>query len=241
MFTIPTMPKNEALPAIPSGAPVLYYEPPEKGVNYWTSDDLFSDAELKAISNRGFNQTKWHLGLPHRPEKWPGMRANKALKKNELERLEQWVMAQTGAKRLWHVQPAGGNAKAKVDTNVIQLVGKSESGPLPHTDSRSLCRYAAVIYLSPDPKPGCGTSFYRLRYPNGAAGGNIVTGSANTLVDALNMRKLPPQAWYEEMQVENKLGRVLLYKSNMVHSATGYFGDEKRDKRMTALFFWMAE
>jgi hypothetical protein len=32
----------------------------------------------------------------------------------------------------------------------------------------------------------------------------------------------------------------LLYRANLVHSASGYFGFEQRDKRLTAVFFWMA-
>ena len=233
-----TIPTDESLPDIPMGVPTLKYEAPTLGVNYWVEDNLFTPAQLKVISNRGFNQKKWRMGLPYTAEKWPGMRANKALKADELQHLEQWVKEQTGSSKLWVEQPEG---KPRLDSNVIQLIGKSESGPLPHTDSISLCRYAAVIYLSPEPKSNSGTAFYRLRYPNGAAGGNMVTPPANNLRDALNVKNLPPDAWYEDCVVENKFGRVLLYKSNMVHSATGYFGKEKRDKRMTALFFWLAE
>ena len=33
----------------------------------------------------------------------------------------------------------------------------------------------------------------------------------------------------------------LTYKSDMVHSVAGYFGREHRERRMTALFFWMSK
>jgi len=190
------------------------------------------------VANRCFNATNWKKGHPYTKEKWPGMRTKKALKAPELAKLEDYVKSVTGASNLWLPETAPG---ITLDSNVAQLVGKSESGPLPHTDSLNLCRLAAVIYLSPQPDPAAGTSFYRLRYPNGAAGGNIVTAPHINLRDALNVQSLPPQAWYEELQVENRFNRLLLYKSNLVHSASGYFGQDKRDKRLTALFFWMAD
>jgi hypothetical protein len=51
---------------------------------------------------------------------------------------------------------------------------------------------------------------------------------------------LPLEAWQEETRVENKFNRMLLYRANMVHSASNYFGFDHADKRMTAVFFWMA-
>ena len=116
----------------------------------------------------------------------------------------------------------------------------AESGPRPHTDSRALCRYAAVIYLTPQPEADAGTSFYRLRYPNGALGGNICSPPHANLREALGVKGLPLEAWQEETRVENKFNRMLLYRANMVHSASSYFGFEHADKRMTAVFFWMA-
>lgn len=51
---------------------------------------------------------------------------------------------------------------------------------------------------------------------------------------------LLPQAWHEELRVENRFNRMLLYRANLVHSASSYFGCDHADKRMTAVFFWMA-
>jgi len=224
------------LPDIPHGMPLLHYEKPALGLNYWLLDEALPNA--LDVSKRCFNSGSWKLGYPHTSEKWPGMRSKKALKKDELEKVEAWVKSVTGAKRLWTPELSGGN---KVDCNVAQLVGKNESGALPHTDSRNLCHLAAVIYLSPKPDPKAGTTFYRLRYPNGAAGGNIVLEPHINLKDALKVQRLPPEAWYEDVQIDNKFNRMLLYKANLVHSATAYFGQDKRDRRLTALFFWMAE
>lgn len=224
------------LPTIPPTAPRLPYEAPELGRNYWVRDGILPNAE--AIATRCLAHDQWLLGYPHRPEKWPGMRFHGALMPDELAGVEDWVKSVTGAQRLWvEKSPNGGT----LDFNVAQLVGDGESMPRPHTDSRALCRYAAVIYLSPQPAADSGTSFCRLRYPNGALGGNQVAAPHHNLVDALNVRSLPPQAWYEDARVDNVFNRILLYKANMVHTATRYFGHDKHDKRLTAVFFWMAD
>ena len=85
------------------------------------------------------------------------MRAADALVPEELERLEAWVKEKTGASRLWQEQTAEGT---KLNHNCVQLVGEKDSGPRPHTDSLRLCRYAAVLYLTPDAPREAGTSFY---------------------------------------------------------------------------------
>ena len=81
----------------------------------------------------------------------------------------------------------------------------------------------------------------RLRYANGALGGNVCPPPHDNLVQALRVKGLPPGAWVEEMRVENVFNRIVLYKAALVHSATGYFGQAMVDKRLTVAFFWMAE
>jgi hypothetical protein len=111
------------------------------------------------------------------------------------------------------VQPPGG---LRLDSNVAQLVGKMKACRIRIPTASHLCRYAAVIYLSKNPSPDSGTSFCRLRYPNDAIGGNIVTDPHKNLVDALKVRALPMQAWYEDMRVQNVFNRMILYKANLV-------------------------
>ncbi|MDK2123693.1 DUF6445 family protein [Parachitinimonas caeni] len=224
------------LPPIPAVAPKLPYEPPRLGQNFWILENALPNPQ--EVVERCFNHDRWEYGLPYRPEKWPGWRFHDVLTPEELGGLEEWVKQVTGSRRLW-VEQAG--VGARVDCNVAQLVGGKDSGPRPHTDSRDLCRYAAVIYLHPDPPADSGTSFYRLRYPNGAIGGNLVPAPYRNLVDALGVSKLPPQAWHEELRIKNVFNRLLLYKANLVHSATAYFGEAERERRLTTVFFWMAE
>lgn len=233
---IPLPSDLNALPAIHPNAPKLPYEKLEHGVNYWIIDNVLPNAE--EVSARCFNRDKWEYGSPYQPESWPGMRFHGALLPDELAHIEATAKKLVGKDKLWTEQPPGG---LRLDCNVAQLVGAKETTPHPHTDSRKLCRYACVIYLSPNPPPSSGTSFCRLRYPNGAIGGNIVLAPHNNLVDALNVKALPIEAWYEDMRVENVFNRMILYKANLVHCATGYFGETLKDKRLTTVFFWMAE
>jgi hypothetical protein len=215
--------------------PSLTYRKPQLGRDYWINDSILPDP--LAVAQRCYAHTAWELGAPHRPEAWPGMRAAGALLPEELALVEAWVKQVTGARKLWlEATPEG----ATLNHNYAQLVGMAESGPRPHTDSRKLCRYAAVIYLTPQPEADAGTSFYRLRYPNATLGGNICSPPHANLREALGVKGLPLEAWQEETRVENKFNRMLLYRANMVHSASSYFGFEHAEKRMTAVFFWMA-
>ncbi len=211
-------------------------EPLEEGRNFWVRDGALANPH--AVRARLLAHPKWDLGYPHRPESWPGMRLPGALERDELAAVESWVKAATGCSRLWVGTAPGG---ARLDCNVAQLVGSAESGARPHTDRRDLCRYAAVLYLNPQPPTGAGTSFYRLRYANGALGGNACSSPHNNLVEALRVTKLPPGAWVEEQRVENVFNRMLVYKAALVHSATSYFGRSPSERRLTLAFFWLAE
>ncbi len=222
--------------APPPGAPTLAREAPEQGVNFWIGDAVLPNPH--AVRAHLLAQPRWNLGYPHRAESWPGMRLPAALGPDDLARVEAWVRGATGCTNL-HVATAPGGAR--LDCNVAQLVGAGESGPRPHTDRRDLCRYAAVLYLNPDPPACAGTSFYRLRYANGALGGNVCPPPHDNLVQALRVPRLPPGAWVEETRVENVFNRILLYKAAMVHSATGYFGQAPADRRLTLTFFWLAD
>lgn len=214
----------------------LPYYKPQLGKDYWIKDNILPNA--LEVAERCYNRQDWILGFPHRNETWPGMRVPGGLLPNELEIVENWVKETTNTKKLWQVAVPGDGA---LSHNYVQLVGEQESGPRPHTDSRKLCRYAAVIYLSPQPQAFGGTSFFRLRFPNGTLGGNTCPAPYANLREALNIKGLPLNAWQQDLSVSNVFNRMLLYRANLVHSATAYFGREHRDKRMTVVFFWMAE
>ena len=225
------------LPNIPLNSPTLPYEKPEENVNYWVADNFFTEKQATDIANRCFNKAKWKLGKPYTSELWPGMRSKNALKKKELELVEAWVKEKIGKENIW----VADSKEVVVDTNTAILVGGHEGSARPHVDNRKLCRFGAVLYLSKKTAPNSGTSFYRLKYANGAAGGNTVNHPYLNLVDALNTQSLPPSAWYEDISIENKFNRLILFKGNIAHSASGYFGEEKREKRLAVTFFYMAD
>lgn len=217
-----------------SGKPLPYRKPTE-GRDYWLFDDVLPDPA--AVRARCLARTDWSEGYPYRPEAWPGMRASPALLPGELEAIEARVREATGSKRLWvQSTPDGGH----LNHNCVQVVGVDESGPKPHTDSRALCRYAAVLYLNPDAPLHCGTSFYRQQLADGRLGGNAVMPPHANLVEALGTRYVAVGSFIEDLRIEHRCNRLLLYRANMIHSATAYCGHALTDKRMAAVFFWMA-
>jgi hypothetical protein len=213
----------------------LPYRRPALGKDYWIKDDLLPNPS--EVARRCLAKNAWTHGLPLREENWPGMRCPDALLACELRLIEDFVKEQTGAEKLW--QSASPESGA-LSHNYAQLVGEADSGPRPHTDSRRLCRYAAVLYLTPDAPTRAGTSFYRLRLPDGRLGGNTCPHPHSNLCEALNVTSLPLSAWEEDVFVPNVFNRLLVYRSDIVHSATSYFGVEHESKRLTAVFFWMA-
>ena len=226
---------NEHLPSVPKGVPSLPYEQLEEGKNYWIADDFFNHDIAIEIRERCLKKDQWKLGKPYTKELWPGRRSENALNKQELLQVETWVMKMINKSKLWTAK----SDKVLVDTNTAILVGNAEGAARPHVDNRNLCRFAAVLYLTPNPKAHSGTSFYRLRYANDAAGGNVVNPPFANLVDALRTDALPISAWYEDYEIENKFNRLALFKGNIAHSASGYFGNEDHEKRLAITFFWM--
>ena len=219
----------------PAALPVLPYRKPTRGRDYWVLDDVLPDPD--AVRERCLAKDDWTRGHPYTSEAWPGLRAMPGLEPPELACVERLVRKATGAGKLWVQRAPGGGT---LNHNCVQVVGEGESEPRPHTDSRALCRYAAVLYLNPGVPRDCGTSFYRQSLPGGRLGGNVVQTPHNNLVEALGTRFVTADSFEEDVRVPHRYNRLLLYNANLVHSATGYFGGELARKRMTAVFFWMA-
>ncbi len=214
---------------------ILPYRRPTEGRDYWILDDALPDPA--AVRARCLALDHWDEGYPRRPEAWPGMRAMPALDAVELATIEDRVRSATGSRRLWvETTPGGGH----LNHNCVQVVGEDDSGTRPHTDSRRLCRYAAVLYLNPDAPSDCGTSFYRQRLADGRLGGNAVMPPHANLVEALGSRFVAANSFVEDVAIEHRFNRLLLYRGNLIHSASGYCGSTLADKRMAAVFFWMA-
>jgi len=210
------------------------YRKPQLGRDYWIKDTLLSNA--LDVVERCLGHEQWVLGHPWTNQTWPGMRCPNALHPDELALVEDWVRKQTGVSRLWtEVSPDAGS----LDHNSAQLVGETESHARPHTDSKD-CRYAGVLYLSPGAPETAGTTFYRLRYSDGSLGGNTCPPQHASLREALGVAALPPSAWKADVSIPNVFNRLIVYRGDLVHAATSYFGSEKRSKRLTVTFFWRA-
>ncbi len=62
----------------------------------------------------------------------------------------------------------------------------------------------------------------------------------NNLVDALGTRFVTPDSFIEDVRIPHRANRLLLHSANLIHTATRYWGTTLLEKRMTAVFFWMA-
>ncbi len=213
----------------------LPYRRPVEGRDYWVVDDVLANAS--EVRSRCLGKTDWEWGYPYTGEVWPGMRATPALLDDELTALDTKVCKLTGAPRVWVHQSEAGT---RLNHNCVQVVGSVEGAVKPHTDSLNLCRYAGVLYLNPHVPEQCGTSFFRQRMPSGRLGGNIVLPPHRNLVEALGNRFVKPDAFVPDVKVAHRYNRLLIYKANLIHSASAYWGLEAANKRMTAVFFWMA-
>ena len=93
-------------------------------------------------------------------------------------------------------------------------------------------QWAAMIYLTPDPPPGSGTSLYRSK----------ITG-ARRLEDP-RIDESFPRGFYDSSQFElidnigNLYNRLCIMDARCIHSASMYFGNNDNNCRLTHLFFF---
>jgi hypothetical protein len=93
-------------------------------------------------------------------------------------------------------------------------------------------QWAAMIYLTPDPPPGSGTSLYRSK----------ITG-ARRLEDP-RIDESFPRGFYDSSQFElidnigNLYNRLCIMDARCIHSASMYFGNNDDNCRLTHLFFF---
>lgn len=223
----------------PSDAPLtnrLLYRKLEPGKDYWVEDDMLPNA--LEVAQRCVSKADWLLGHPWRPEPWPGMRAPNALTPSELAMVDRVLTTRLS---LPAVRPQSETETALSGHNHVQLVAGGEGVARPHVDSAKICDYAGVLYLHPAPPTvHCGTSFYRVRLPSGELGGNICPPEYESISQIPGMRYMDLTMWEEELEISYRFNRLLVYKSDIVHSATAYFGygHELASKRMAVVFFW---
>ena len=216
---------------------LLPYRDLTLGQDYWIHDQVLPNA--LDVAQRCIAQTTWTLGAPWRPEPWPGMRAPQALTPQEVGIIETHVKTHLGISNLI---PQSDNEAEVSGHNHIQIVGGGEGVARPHVDSARICDYAAVLYLHPNPpRAHCGTSFYRLHLPGEPPDGNYCPKEYESLREVPELpREMDPTMFDEILETPYVFNRLVAYKSDLIHSATGYFGWDHTlaSKRMAVVFFW---
>lgn len=207
------------------------------GTDYWIQDNVLPNA--LEIAQRCMSFSTWTLGSPWRPEPWPGMRAPGALTPNEIHTIENCVKHYLNVPNL---TPQTDSETGRSGHNHIQICGGAEGVSRPHVDSAHICDYAAVLYLHPNPPTThSGTSFYRLHLPGESPDGNYCPKKFESLSDVPGFsREMDPTMFEEILEVPYIFNRLVAYKSDLIHSATGYFGWDHvlASKRMAVVFFW---
>ncbi len=207
------------------------------GQDYWIQDQVLPNA--LEVAQRCISQSTWTLGSPWRPEPWPGIRAPEALTPQEVTLIETCV---TSNLNLPGLTPQSDSAAGLSGHNHIQVVGGSEGVARPHVDSARLCDVAAVLYLHPNPPTShCGTSFYRLHLPDHQPDGNYCPKEFESLREVPGLPdEMDPTMFQEILEAPYVFNRLVAYKSDLIHSATGYFGWDHTlaSKRMAVVFFW---
>jgi len=209
------------------------------GKDYWIQDQVLPNA--LEIAQRCMSFSTWTLGAPWRSEPWPGMRAPGALTPDELNSIENCVKQSLNVP---YLTPQTDSEAGLSGHNHIQICGGSEGVARPHVDSAKICDYAAVLYLHPNPPTAhCGTSFYRLHLPDEPPDGNYCPKDFESLSDVPGLPKeIDPTMFDEILEAPYVFNRLVAYKSDLIHSATGYFGWDHAlpSKRMAVVFFWKA-
>jgi len=209
------------------------------GTDYWIQDNVLPNA--LEIAQRCMGFSTWTLGSPWRPEPWPGMRAPRALTPHEVQTIENCVKHYLNVPNL---TPQTDSEVGLSGHNHIQICGGAEGVARPHVDSARICDYAAVLYLHPSPPtPHSGTSFYRLHLPGESLDGNYCPKEFESLSQVPGLsREMDPTMFDEILETPYIFNRLVAYKSDLIHSATGYFGWDHvlASKRMAVVFFWKA-
>lgn len=107
--------------------------------------------------------------------------------------------------------------------------------------------YAAMVYLTPNPPPSCGTTLYQSRRTGLRA--------SPTKEDEKRLRKSSNSLYFDIFKnnfydktdldvvdvVGNVYNRLIIFNAQAIHSASQYFGDSKENSRLFHIFFFDAE
>jgi len=104
-----------------------------------------------------------------------------------------------------------------------------------HADSQA---YAGIIYLTPDPPPQCGTSFFRHKKYKSMVGSDVFCHDDWHDPSFVGEIHTDPSPWEKVDSIGNVFNRLVLFKSSNIHAVTEYFGETIHDSRLFQLFFF---
>lgn len=112
-----------------------------------------------------------------------------------------------------------------------------------HTDNQS---YAAVVFLTPDAPPECGTSFYKsknnglMAYPTAADCQKHGKSEDQLFNEMFAGNFYDKTRWDLVDVVGNVYNRLVIFDAKRVHAASAYFGDSMENSRLFHMFFFDA-
>lgn len=107
-----------------------------------------------------------------------------------------------------------------------------------HCDSQ---QYAAMIYLTPDAPPECGTSFFRHRETKIRHNSEIDWGSDQGN-KVFNQHTFLDRTPYELIDtIGNVFNRLVIFDGGLIHAASEYFGWDISSGRLFHMFFFDVE
>jgi len=117
----------------------------------------------------------------------------------------------------------------KYATNGIFQYCTAKDSLVYHTDQQM---YAGILFLSPDAPLNTGTTFWKSKKTL------LMTASAEQYGSTFSGGHYDSTNFEPVDAIGNVFNRLILFNSQMIHSATRYFGQTKEDSRLFQLFFF---
>ena len=104
-----------------------------------------------------------------------------------------------------------------------------------HADTQ---QYAAIIYLTPDAPPNCGTSL--LRHKKYKIRDNKIFSIPDWYQSDLQYKEphLDKTQWEIVDSIGNVYNRLVIFDAHYIHAVTEYFGEDINNSRLFQLFFF---
>jgi hypothetical protein len=119
----------------------------------------------------------------------------------------------------------------------FQITREQDGSSWVHQDND--VKYAALLYLNPNASPSCGTTFYRCNDVNRWTSYMSDQRGYQTMTKINEKEEID---LYEELftptdHIGNVFNRLAIYKGDIFHKSSKYFGDDIRNGRLTQVFF----